>query len=113
MSSEVTTARLRGLVSDAAAAVGEGRIDTADSAAATRALDTIMESMKRAAGLGSDKLRPIYAELLADATRAYARALNDALPRRIAGAISAKEFRDLMRQAALDHKAVKDRVERA
>lgn len=110
MGIEVTTARLRSLVVDAVQAVADGRIESADSAAATRALDTIMASMKLAAGLGPEKLRPIYAELLADATRTYASVLNESLPRRISGAMTAREFRDVMRNAGIEHKTVKDRV---
>jgi hypothetical protein len=108
MSTEISTGRLRSLVMEAAQAATDGRIETADSGAAARALETIIAAMKQAA-----TLRPVYGEVLAKATREYAAVLGDALPRRIADEISAKEFKDVMRAAAAEHKEVKERVERS
>jgi hypothetical protein len=105
MSNEISTGRLRSLVMEADAAATAGKIDSADSAAAKRALDAITGAMKVAA-----TLRPIYGEVLAKATRDYAGTLNDALPRRISGALSAKEFKELMRLAAAEHKETLERV---
>ena len=108
MSAEISTGRLRSLVMEAAQAVSDGRIETADGGAASRALEAIVAAMKQSA-----TLRPVYGEVLAKATRDYAAVLGESLPRRMAGEISAKDFKDLMRAAAAEHKEVKERVERA